>query len=135
MKWRFLPEDIKIGEFHGKVSWAVKTIWEEYAGWLHYEDGTTELYAVPRSAVNADLAELAGVGNLIARARQHVEGGRPLEAIHLLDIVRGADPGNRDALSLYKTAHEHLLVASGGGNLSETMWLKSEIAEVEALLG
>ncbi|WP_298197052.1 MBL fold metallo-hydrolase, partial [Novosphingobium sp.] len=27
-----LPEALTIGEFHGKVSWAVKTIWDEYAG-------------------------------------------------------------------------------------------------------
>jgi len=30
---------------------------------------------------------------------------------------------------------EALLVASGGNDLSETMWLKSEIAECEKLLG
>jgi glyoxylase-like metal-dependent hydrolase (beta-lactamase superfamily II) len=29
-----LPDALKIGEFHGKVSWAVKSIWEQYAGWL-----------------------------------------------------------------------------------------------------
>jgi alkyl sulfatase BDS1-like metallo-beta-lactamase superfamily hydrolase len=129
-----LPDHLKIGEFHGKVSWAVKSIWEQYSGWLHYEDGTTELYGVPRSAVNADLAELAGIGALIARARQYVESGKPLEAIHLLDIVLGAEPANRDALTVKKTAHEHLLVASGSTNLSETMWLKSEIAAVDAAL-
>jgi alkyl sulfatase BDS1-like metallo-beta-lactamase superfamily hydrolase len=129
-----LPDHLKIGEFHGKVSWAVRSIWEQYSGWLHYEDGTTELYSVPRSAVSADLVELAGVDALIARARQHVEGGRPLEAIHLLDIVLGVEPANRDALTVKKVAHEHLLAASGGTNLSETMWLKSEIAACDAAL-
>ncbi len=126
-----LPDTLKIGEFHGKVSWAVKTIWEEYAGWLHYEDGTTALYGVPRSAVNADLAELAGAAALVSRAQAHVAGGRPLEAIHLLDIVLGAEPAHRGALDVKTVALNHLLVASGGGNLSETMWLKSELAEVE----
>jgi alkyl sulfatase BDS1-like metallo-beta-lactamase superfamily hydrolase len=129
-----LPDNLKIGEFHGKVSWAVRTIWEEYSGWLHYEDGTTALYGVPRSAVSADLLELAGADKLIARARRHLENGKPLEAIHLLDVVRGADPQNQDALTVYKTAHEHLLAASGGTNLSETMWLKSEIAAVDTRL-
>jgi hypothetical protein len=33
-----------------------------------------------------------------------------------------------------QVALDHLLVASGGTNLSETMWLKSEIAAVEAAL-
>ena len=130
-----LPEQLKIGEFHGKVSWAVKTIWEEYAGWLHYEDGTTELYGVPRASVNADLCDLAGgPGALAARARAHVEAGRALEAIHLLDIALGAAPENLDSLKVKKTALDHLLVASGGSNLSETMWLKSEIAAVDAAL-
>jgi alkyl sulfatase BDS1-like metallo-beta-lactamase superfamily hydrolase len=129
-----LPEHLKIGEFHGKVSWAVKTIWEEYAGWLHYEDGTTELYGVPRSSVNKDLAELAGIDALTARAQAHVEAERPLEAIHLLDVALGAEPQNLPALKIKKLALEHLLNASGGSNLSETMWLKSEIASVEAPL-
>ncbi len=130
-----LPEHLKIGEFHGKVSWAVKSIWEQYSGWLHYEDGTTELYGVPRSAVHQDLVALAGADKLVARARAYVEIGKPLEAIHLLDIVRGSDPVNREALTVYKSAHEHLLAASGATNLSETMWLKSEIAAVDAALG
>ncbi len=129
-----LPEHLRIGEFHGKVSWAVKSIWEQYAGWFHYEDGTTELYGVPRSAVNVDLVELAGAEALAARARAHVEGGRPLEALHLTDILLGANPEDRAALQIKKTASEHLLVASGSTNLSETMWLKSEIAACAAAL-
>ena len=129
-----LPEDLTIGEFHGKASWAVKTIWDEYAGWFHYEDGTTQLYGVPRSAVNADLVELAGADALAARARAHVEAGRPLEALHLTDILLGTDPADKAALQVKKTACEHLQVASGSTNLSETMWLKSEIADVERRL-
>ena len=130
-----LPEHLKIGEFHGKVSWAVKTIWEEYAGWFHYEDGTTELYGVPRSAVNADLVELAGADALAARALAHLEAGRPLEALHLTDILLGADPADQAALQVKKAASESLLAASGSSNLSETMWLKSEIADAERRLG
>ena len=127
------PDDLRIGEFHGKASWAVKSIWREYSGWLHYEDGTTALYGVPRAHVNADLVELAGgVQALTDRARRHVEGGRPLEAIHLLDIVLAMEPENRAALVANKIAHEHLLTESGGRNLSETMWLRSEIADMDA---
>ncbi len=127
-----LPERLKIGEFHGKVSWAVRTIWEEYAGWLHYEDGTTALYGIARSAVNADLVELAGAGPLLARARHLVDGSKPLEAIHLLDIALDVQPANQDGLRVKKAALEQLLAACGGVNLSETMWLKSEIAAVDA---
>jgi glyoxylase-like metal-dependent hydrolase (beta-lactamase superfamily II) len=129
-----LPEHLKIGEFHGKVSWAVKTIWEEYAGWLHYEDGTTELYGVPRSAVHADLVELAGAEALAGRAQAHLDGGRPLEAIHLIDVVLSAEPEHRASLTVKRAANEALLVASKSSNLSETMWLKSEIADVDRRL-
>jgi alkyl sulfatase BDS1-like metallo-beta-lactamase superfamily hydrolase len=130
-----LPDDLKIGEFHGKVAWAVKTIWDEYSGWFHYEDGTTELYHVPRSAVSKDLVELSGGAAVLARrAKVHVEAGRPLEAIHLLDIALGVEPAHSDALEVKKIALEALLAASGSRNLSETMWLKSEIADAEAKL-
>lgn len=129
------PGNVAIGDFHGKASWAVKSIWQEYSGWFHYEDGTTALYGVPRSSVHADIAELAGgAGVLAARAKAHVDGGRPLEALHLLDIALGAEPGNNDALGVKKAASQALLEASGGGNLSETMWLRSEVAEIEAKL-
>jgi len=129
-----LPETLKIGEFHGKVPWAVRSIWEEYSGWFHY-DSTTSLYGVPRSSINADLAELAGgAAALAARARQKVSEGRPLEAIHLLDIALGAEPAQADALAVKKDALQALLRESGGTNLSETMWLKSEIAAVETAL-
>ena len=130
------PGNVAIGDFHGKASWAVRSIWQEYSGWFHYEDGTTALYGVPRSAVHADIAELAGgAGVLAARARLHVDAGRPLEALHLVDIALGAEPGNREALSVKKDASQALLEAGGGKNLSETMWLRSEIAEIEAKLG
>ncbi|MEO6093569.1 MAG: MBL fold metallo-hydrolase [Novosphingobium sp.] len=129
------PDDLRIGEFHGKASWAVKSIWREYSGWLHYEDGTTELYGVPRSSIDADLAELAGGADMLAeRARAKLAEGRPLEALHLVQIALGAEPGNVQAIEVKKGATETLLEQSGGTNLSETMWLRSEIAAAGAQL-
>jgi alkyl sulfatase BDS1-like metallo-beta-lactamase superfamily hydrolase len=129
-----LPDHLKIGEFHGKVNWAVKAIWHEHAGWFYY-DSTTALYDVPRSSVDADLVELAGgADKLAARAKAKLDGGKPLEAIHLLDVALGAEPGNRDALEVQKAAHQALLAQSGGTNLSEVMWLRSEIAAADAKL-
>ncbi len=129
-----LPEAIAIGEFHGKVSWAVQSIWEEYSGWFHY-DSTTSLYGVPRGSIYRDLAELAGgAGKLAARAEQKLAADQPLEALHLLDIALGAEPQNADALLVKKAALGVLLERSGSTNLSETMWLRSEIRDTEALL-
>jgi glyoxylase-like metal-dependent hydrolase (beta-lactamase superfamily II) len=129
------PDNLQIGEYHGKASWAVKSIWREYAGWLHYEDGTTELYGVPRSSVYGDVADLAGgAAKLAERAQQRLAAGEPLEALHLTDIALGAEPNAPSALAVKLEATRLLLERSGGQNLSETMWLRSEIAELEQRL-
>jgi alkyl sulfatase BDS1-like metallo-beta-lactamase superfamily hydrolase len=127
-----LPDDLKIGEFHGNVRWAVRAIWEENAGWFHY-DSTTSLYGVPRKSVDADLVELAGGADKLAeRAQAKLDGGKALEAMHLLDIALGADPANAVALKVKQAVLGQLLADGGGQNLSETMWLKSEITAIEA---
>lgn len=129
-----LPDQLKLGEHHGKVAWAVRSIWEEYSGWFHY-DSTASLYEVPRSSIDADLVELAGgAGALAERARRKLDEGQPLEAIHLLDIALHAEPAHAGALAAKKDALQTLLQRSGGANLSEVMWLRSEIAAVEAAL-
>jgi alkyl sulfatase BDS1-like metallo-beta-lactamase superfamily hydrolase len=130
-----LPEGIAIGEFHGTARWAVRSIWREYSGWFHYEDGTAELYGVPRGSVHGDIAELVGgADKLAARARERLDAGEPLEALHLVEIALNARPGERAALQVKRDASALLLERSGGQNLSETMWLRSEIAECEAIL-
>lgn len=129
-----LPPELAIGEYHGKVSWMVRSIWEEHSGWFHF-DSTTSLYGVPRSAIDGDIVDLAGGPMaLAARARQRLDAGQPLEALHLLDIALGAAPADSAALEAKKAALERLMAESTGDNLSETMWLRSEIAAVEAAL-
>jgi len=129
-----LPDALALGEYHGKVAWAVKTIWEEYSGWFHF-DSTTSLYAVPRASIDADLCRLAGgADRLAAEARAKLEQQRPLEALHVLDIALGAQPTHREALAAKVAALQALLDASGGTNLSEVMWLKGEIAATQAAL-
>ncbi|TGD71108.1 MBL fold metallo-hydrolase [Mangrovimicrobium sediminis] len=130
-----LPEEIRIGEFHGKVSWAVRTIWEEYTGWFKLES-PAELYPVPRSAVDRDLVELAGGADPLAgRARQKLEAGEPVAALHLTDIALGVVPDHGGALAVRKDALQALMQQSGGSNLSEVMWLKTELGKVSARLG
>lgn len=129
-----LPPEIAIKELHGNVRWAIKAIWHEYAGWFRYES-TTELYGTPPSSVHPDLAELAGGADaLTRRAAAHVAAGRPLEALHILDIALGAEPACIAALSAKADALAILLERSGQTNLSETMWLRAEIARCKAQL-
>ncbi|ETI64242.1 beta-lactamase [Sphingobium sp. C100] len=129
-----LPDELALGEHHGKLSWLVRSIWEEHSGWFHF-DSTTSLYGVPRSAVDSDLLQLAGgVAAINQRAQARLDADQPLEALHLLDIALGAEPGDRDALSVKKAVIERLQAKAGSENLSETMWLRSEIAAIDAQL-
>ena len=126
------PPELTLTEEYGRTAWNVRAIWHEYTGWFDPERGTTELYTVPPSSVAPALAELAGgVERLAARAREFVTSGKPLEALHLLDIALGAEPEHRDARGVKRAALVLLLEQSGGKNLWERMWLASEIRALE----
>ena len=125
-----LPSELAIPQLHGKVPWIVRAIYEEHVGWFRFES-TTELYSVPPSAVYADITDLAGAGPLAERALAHAEQGRPLEAIHLAEIVLAGTPAHRVARYAKRKALETLLERSGGENFSEVQWLKTEIEATE----
>ena len=127
------PDELRLPEAHGKASWNARSIWHEYLGWFLMES-TTELYPVPASSVATDVVELAGASELAARARAHLDGGRPVEALHLTDIVLHADAHHRDALAARADALQALLERSRGENLSEVMWLRSQITDAERRL-
>ena len=129
-----LPPELDLHQGHGRVSWAVKSIWEYYGTWFHY-DTTTELYHVPAREIHGELAELAGTDALLARARQHLDAGRPLHALHFIDIVLGGAPEHVAALQLYRETHERLLAdAADVANAYEENYLQSVINETEAAL-
>ena len=125
-----LPPDLEVGQGYGKVSWGVRAIWENYAGWFKHES-TTELYAAPQKTVHADLIELAGgPAAIVARAKQKVQQGNYVEAIHLLDIVLPQHPHLPEAISAGIAAHNKLLQESDNFWLSA--WLKNQIKLLEA---
>ena len=126
-----VPDELEIAEWHGKTAWNVKAIWHEYAGWFHY-DSTTSLYDVPPGAVAGDLVRLAGAEALADAARDHVEAGRPLEALHLLDILLAAEPASESGRVVKRKALNALLKRSDNLNFSEAMWLRSEIAALDS---
>jgi len=127
------PEDLRLLEAHGRASWNARSIWHEYLGWFLMES-TTELYPVPASSVAADLVELAGASALAARARAHLDEGQPVESLHLTDVILNADPGHRSALAARLEALQELLGRSRSENLSEVMWLRSQISDTERRL-
>ena len=122
-----LPPELALPQIHGKVAWIVRAIWEEHVGWFRYES-TTELYDVPPSSVWSDVVDLVGgTAPLTERAAAHAKGGRPLQALHLTDIVLAHAPADADALAVKRQALEQLLAASGRENHSEVQWLEQEI--------
>ena len=127
-----LPPELALPQVHGKVSWIVRAIWEEHVGWFRYES-TTELYDVPASSVWSDVVDLVGgTSSLTQRAAAHAAAGRPLQALHLTDIVLAHSPHDPDASAVKHQALEQLLAASGRENHSEVQWLEQEVKSAVA---
>jgi alkyl sulfatase BDS1-like metallo-beta-lactamase superfamily hydrolase len=129
-----LPPHLVVGQDYGTVIWAVEAIWHGYAGWFHYRS-TTELYDTPVHQLYAEIADMAGADALAARARQFVAEKRPLEAIHLAEMVLARDPDHLAALRAYSLAHEALLAAAPARNRWYQYWLNGEIAQTRARIG
>jgi len=125
-----LPPALEVGEGYGKVSWGVRAIWENYAGWFKHKS-TTQLYAQPRSSINADLLELAGGADaIVARAQQKLLQKEYVEALHLLDIVLSQQHPVPGAVTAAIAAHEGLLQDSVNFWLSS--WLRHQIKLLQA---
>lgn len=118
-----LPEHLDIGEGYGKVSWNVRAIWENYAGWFHHSS-TTELYPVGPESVHEDLVALAGADAILRRAGDRLAGGDVLEAIHLAELVRD----HPDARAVLRDAHQRLLEEAT--NFWERSWLTRQLEEL-----
>jgi alkyl sulfatase BDS1-like metallo-beta-lactamase superfamily hydrolase len=130
-----LPPELAIPQGHGKIPWIVRAIWEEHLGWFRYES-TTELYGVPPQAVFPDLIALAGgIAPVLDLAKRHLEGRRPLQALHLVEAILGLEPDHRAALRLKLEATELILSDAGRENFSEVRWLESEIRLLRSELG
>jgi alkyl sulfatase BDS1-like metallo-beta-lactamase superfamily hydrolase len=126
-----LPAALQVHEWYGTVPWTVKTVWTEYTGWFD-QDFTTRLYDVPLTSLYPEIVELAGADVLAARARAHIEAGRPLEGLHLVEMLLVARPGQAEGLKLKAASLRVLLDRAGEKkNLQETVWLRSEIAATE----
>ncbi len=127
-----LPPELEVGQGYGKVSWSVRAIWENYAGWFHHRS-TTELYTVPPSSVHGDLVELAGGPEAVAaRARNRLANGEPIEAIYLAETALTVDSKSVPALEVMIAAHERL--ESESENFWLTKWLRKELASHRANL-
>jgi alkyl sulfatase BDS1-like metallo-beta-lactamase superfamily hydrolase len=125
-----LPPELELVQNHGKVDWAVKSIWEYYATWFHF-DSTTELYPVPARDIYADIGGAAGEEALLSLAQNYLNRGEPVKALHALEVALAAWPGNPAALTLRERALQTLLEQSEQGlrNDYEIYWLKARLAD------
>lgn len=128
-----LPPEYEVGEGYGMVRWSIRAIWENYAGWFKHES-TTELYDVPQREIHGDLLELAGADALVARARDRADAGEREAALHLLDIVRSADPENASARALAVEVHEALLEEARRFRTTGNFWLEGWLEQQLRLL-
>ena len=130
-----LPPELELSQVHGLVSWGVKSIWEYYMTWFHF-DTTTELYAVPAKSVYDDIVEMAGKDAVVARAQDYVDAGSPLEALHLVRLVLDSGDNDRGALETRRAALEILLdeARSTFKNSYQIDWLKYRIRDTDSRL-
>ncbi len=130
-----LPPELVLTQQHGRVSWAVKSIWEYYATWFHF-DKTTELYPVAASAVYADIVDVAGAAPLVKKAKDHLIKKQPVHALHLVDIVLGKDGADKTALRVRKDALQLLLTDAENDlqNSYEIYWLTYRLRDTEEKL-
>jgi alkyl sulfatase BDS1-like metallo-beta-lactamase superfamily hydrolase len=122
------PEALTLTEEYGKVSWNVRAIWHEYSGWFDPARGTTELYGIPVDSVGPAIVELAGgIAPVVAKARDYVKLGQPLEALHLLRLAAANDADNLEVRHATRDALIMLDHQTGGQNLWERRWISAEI--------
>ncbi len=127
-----LPPELEVDERYGKVAWGVRAIVESYGGWFHYES-TSELLPDAPSAINAEVAALAGPEALTRRARELLGAGDAGGAIRLAELALAGDPRLRDALEVYRDAHQALLEGVGT-NMWDVRWLRRQVRGASRLL-
>jgi alkyl sulfatase BDS1-like metallo-beta-lactamase superfamily hydrolase len=129
-----LPGELAPQPGRGPVWWYVRAVWEEHAGWFRHEL-TTELYYVPARAIWPELAALAGGPDALAEhASAHLAAGRPVHALHFVEIALSADPRHRATREAQVAALHELIERTRGETHDELAWLESELAQANAAL-
>ena len=125
-----LPRELRVGQAYGKVSWAVRTLWETYVGWFKLHS-TTELYPDPTGAALAELVDAAGTDVALDRASSALERGDAVVAIALGEAIAAVAPDHEQLHVLMARAHRQLIERGGAANFWEHGWLGTELARWE----
>lgn len=125
-----LPAELRVGQGYGKVSWAVRTFWEEYVGWFKLRS-TTELYPDSADSALAELVDAAGDDAALARAEAALERGDAPLAIRIGEAIAARSPAAPRLSDLMAQAHRYLLDHGGDESFWEQGWLRTELARWE----
>ncbi|HLG89313.1 MAG TPA: MBL fold metallo-hydrolase [Alphaproteobacteria bacterium] len=128
-----LPDHLYVGQAYGKVSWAVRTVWEQYMGWFKAQ-ATSELYPTQPKEIYADLVQLAGIDAVVAKGHERLKAGDPEGANLLAEAALAHSPREAGPIELGLAVHRALLERSGQVNFWETGWLKYRINKLDAAL-
>jgi len=126
-----LPAELEVGESFGTVSWAVRGIYEGYAGW--FDGNAANMYPQPAGLIYPELVRLAGSDAIGRRALELAKNGDALGALRLSDVVLGAEPSHPIALNARLAALKLLRKKSVNG--IEARWLDHSIRLTESALG
>jgi alkyl sulfatase BDS1-like metallo-beta-lactamase superfamily hydrolase len=125
-----LPPELRVGEGYGKVSWAVRTLWESYVGWFRLQS-TTELYPDSAGQALSELLDAAGTDAALERAEAALGRGEAPLAIRLGEAVVVTEPDSRRARAVLTAAHRFLLEHGGDISFWENGWLRDQLARWE----
>ena len=125
-----LPPELRVGQGYGKVSWAVRTLWESYVGWFKLRS-TTGLYPDASASVLSELIEATGTDLALDRAVAALERGDAVVAIGIGEAVAAVSPDDERLRALMAGAHRQLLERGGAANFWENGWLRTELARWE----
>ncbi len=125
-----LPVELRVGQGYGKVSWAVRTIWESYVGWFTLRS-TTEMYPDRRVDTLAALTGALGTSGALKLARRALADGDPVLAIHLAEGVLAGSSADPEAAAVMVDAHTALLATGGDESFWESGWLRHQRAMYE----
>ncbi|AKL72898.1 metallo-beta-lactamase superfamily enzyme [Actinobacteria bacterium IMCC26256] len=126
-----LPPELRVGQGYGKVSWAVRTFWEEYVGWFKLRS-TTELYPDSAESALAELIDAAGVDAALAKAEEALARGDAPLAIRIGEAIAVGLPDDPRLRALMADAHRYLLNNGGDESFWEEGWLRTELARWES---
>ena len=126
-----LPPNLDVGEAYGRVSWSVRGIYEGYTGW--FDTDPVNMYSKPaRSALPELVAMTSGVATVVQRARNVLNAGNPVLALHLANAAIAADDDFKEAWNVRRDALS--LLKSQSNNGIEKNWLQDGINKADSEL-